>query len=197
MPAMTVERVGIGAGSRTYPGLPNLVRVFTGQTAEPDETSPRHRNLMVECTIDDMDPRLFPAVLESLFSSANVLDAYITPVIMKKGRPAHLVSVLTAEERVQAAIRILLRETTTLGCRTYSVDKYALERKMETVTTPWGPVPVKVAMAEGRPLRAIPEYEVCARLAGENQVSVREVLAAASAAAEQMRADTGDTPDEP
>jgi uncharacterized protein (TIGR00299 family) protein len=197
MPAMTVERVGIGAGSRTYPGLPNLVRVFTGQTAEPDEAAPRHRNLMVECTIDDMDPRLFPAVLESLFSNANVLDAYITPVIMKKGRPAHLVSVLTAEERVQAAIRILLRETTTLGCRTYTVDKYALERRMETVTTPWGPVPVKVAIADGRPLRAIPEYEVCARLAGENQVPVREVLAAASAAAEQMRADTGDTPDEP
>jgi uncharacterized protein (TIGR00299 family) protein len=196
MPAMTVDRVGIGAGSRSYPGLPNLVRVFTGQLAEPEESSPRHRNLMVECTIDDMDPRLFPAVLESLFANANVLDAFITPVIMKKGRPAHLISVLTAEERVQAAIRILLHETTTLGCRSYPVDKYALDRRMETVTTPWGPVPVKVAIADGRPLRAIPEYEVCARLARENQVPVREVLTTAAAAAEQMRDDTVDPPDE-
>jgi uncharacterized protein (TIGR00299 family) protein len=187
MPSMTVENVGIGAGSRTYPGLPNLVRVFTGKLNEVDETSPRHRNLMVECTIDDMDPRLFPAVLASLFSTANVLDAYVTPVIMKKGRPAHLISVLTAEERVQAAIRILLRETTTLGCRTYPVDKYALDRRMETVNTPWGPVAVKVALAEGRPLRAIPEYEDCARLARENQVPVREVLATAAVAAERER----------
>jgi uncharacterized protein (TIGR00299 family) protein len=187
MPSMTVTRVGIGAGSRTYLGLPNLVRVFAGQISEADETSPRHCNLMVECTIDDMDPRLFPALLESLFSTANVLDAYITPVIMKKGRPAHLISVLTAEERVQAAIRVLLRETTTLGCRTYSVDKHTLDRRMETVTTPWGPVAVKVALAEGQPLRAVPEYEDCARLARENQVPVREVLAVATAAAERKR----------
>ena len=177
MPSMTVARVGIGAGSREYPGLPNVVRAFVGDAAVPAAVS-QTDNVIVECNIDDLDPRVFPVVIDRLLASG-ALDAYVTPLVMKKGRPGHLVTVVADAADLEEVVDVLLRETTTLGCRTYPVTKHHLQRRMETVATPWGPVEVKVALAGDTVLRRVPEFEACAELARQAGVPVRDVLAAA------------------
>ena len=163
MPAMTVEKVGVGAGSREYPGLPNVVRAFVGTATVPAGIS-QTGNVIVECNIDDLDPRVLPVVIDRLLESG-ALDAYVTPLVMKKGRPGHLITVISSAQAVEIVVDVILRETSSLGCRTYPVTKYHLERRMETVTTPWGPVQVKVALAGDTVLRRVPEFEACAELA--------------------------------
>ena len=177
MPAMTVEGLGVGAGSREYPGLPNVVRAFVGTAMVPAGIS-RTGNVVVECNIDDLDPRVLPVVIDRLLESG-ALDAYVTPLVMKKGRPGHLITAIAPDQAVETVVDVILRETSSLGCRTYPVTKYHLERRMETVLTPWGPVPVKVALAGDTVLRRVPEFEACAELARSAGVPVRDVLAAA------------------
>ncbi len=177
MPTMTVSAVGVGAGTREFPGLPNLLRAFVGK-APASSGRPCEENLIVECNLDDCDPQVLPVVIENLLA-AGALDAYLTPVVMKKGRPGHLVTALTTPRTVAAAISVLLRETTTLGCRTYPVTKHTLRRRMETAKTPWGEVAVKVALDGDRVLRRVPEFAACAELARRAGVPVRDVLAAA------------------
>ncbi len=94
----------------------------------------------------------------------------------------HLITAIAPERAVEALVDVILRETSSLGCRTYEVTKYHLERRMETVTTPWGPVPVKVALAGDSVLRRVPEFEACAELARATGVPVRDILAAAGGA---------------
>jgi uncharacterized protein (TIGR00299 family) protein len=177
MPAMTVETLGVGAGSKEYPGLPNVVRAFVG-TATVAAGLPQTGNTVVECNIDDLDPRVLPVVIDRLLESG-ALDAYVTPLVMKKGRPGHLITAISPAQTVETVVDVILRETSSLGCRTYPVTKYYLERRMETVETPWGPVPVKVALAGDTVLRRVPEFEACAELARGAGVPVRDVLAAA------------------
>ena len=177
MPAMTVESVGIGGGSKEYPGLPNVVRAFVGSAAVPAEIS-QVENQVVECNVDDLDPRVLPVVIDRLMSSG-ALDAYVTPIVMKKGRPGHLITALAPSPAVEGVVAVLLRETTSLGCRAFPVTKYHLQRRMETVETPWGPVAVKLALAGDEVLRRVPEFEACAALARQAGVPVRDVLAAA------------------
>jgi uncharacterized protein (TIGR00299 family) protein len=183
MPAMTVEKVGVGAGSREYPGLPNVVRAFVGEATISDRIA-QTGNTVVECNIDDLDPRVLPVVIDRLFESG-ALDAYVTPLVMKKGRPGHLVTVITPDHAVESVVDLLLRETSSLGCRSYPVTKYHLERRMEDVMTPWGPVPVKVALAGDVVLRRVPEFDACAELARAAGVPVRDVLAAAAGALDE------------
>jgi len=180
MPAMTVETLGVGAGSREFPGLPNVVRAFVGTAVVPAGIS-QTGNIIVECNIDDLDPRVLPVVIDRLLESG-ALDAYVTPLVMKKGRPGHLITAISPAQAVETVVDVILRETSSLGCRTYPVTKYHLERRMETVETPWGSVPVKVALAGDTVLRRIPEFEACAELARTAGVPVRDVLAAAGGA---------------
>ncbi|MGD9252993.1 MAG: nickel pincer cofactor biosynthesis protein LarC [Holophagae bacterium] len=182
MPAMTVETVGVGAGSRDYPALPNVVRAFVGATEVA--TAPTSDNFIIECNMDDLDPRVLPVVIDRLLKSG-ALDAYVTALVMKKGRPGHLLTVVAGPSAVDSLVDLLLRETSTLGCRVYPVVKYHLERRMEEVATPWGPVPVKVAMAGERLLRRVPEFEACAELARNAGVPVRDILAAAAGVIEE------------
>lgn len=178
MPAMTVERVGIGMGSKRYPGLPNVVRAFVGVPPDTDSMIPSEA-FLIECNVDDLDPRVIPVVIERLMATGAV-DAYATPIVMKKGRPGHLISALSPAPSVEAVAATLLRETTSLGCRITSVDKRHLERRMETAGTPWGPVPVKAALWNGRVIRRVPEFEPCAELARQAGVPVRDILEAAA-----------------
>ncbi len=181
MPAMTVEAVGLGCGSRHYPGLPNLVRAFVGHdtaVAAADADPSAAVAEVVECNLDDLDPRVLPVVVDELMR-AGALDAYVTPIVMKKGRPGHLITAVSPPTTTAAVVATLLHHTTSLGCRVSSVRKHHLERRMESVDTPWGPVPVKVALAGGRVLRRIPELEPCAELARRLGVPLRDILAAA------------------
>ena len=177
MPAMTVERVGIGAGSVDRPGLPNVLRAFVG-TAAKSAAVAQTEHVVVECNLDDLDPRVLPVVLERLFESG-ALDAFVTPVVMKKGRPGHLLTALASTDALDAVVAVLLAETTSLGCRSHPVVKHHLARRMATVTTPWGEVPVKLALAGDRVLRQVPEFDACAELARAAGVPVRDVLAVA------------------
>lgn len=183
MPAMTVQAVGVGAGSVERPGLPNVLRAFVGELADSAGvgTTAHH---VVECNVDDLDPRVLPVVLDRLLASG-ALDAMITPVVMKKGRPGHLISALAPSQAVDGVIEVLLRETTSLGCRSYPVTKHHLERRMETVATPWGPVAVKLALAGDKVLRRVPEFDDCLALARSAGVPVRDVLAAAGGVVEE------------
>jgi uncharacterized protein (DUF111 family) len=98
---------------------------------------------------------------------------------MKKGRPGQLLTAIAPDPAVENVVDVILRETTSLGCRTYPVTKHHLDRRMEEVETPWGKVAVKVALRGGSVVRRVPEFEACAELARKAGVPVRDVLAAA------------------
>lgn len=177
MPAMTIDGVGIGGGTMERPGLPNVLRAFVGEIVDSAEIG-ETEHVVVECNVDDLDPRVLPVVIDRLLESG-ALDASVTPIVMKKGRPGHLLTALAPTAALDAVVSVLLRETTSLGCRSTPVTKHHLGRRMGTVSTPWGPVAVKFALADGRVLRQVPEFEDCAELARSTGVPVRDILAAA------------------
>jgi len=179
MPALTVEAVGYGAGTRDLPGTPNILRCFLGQTAdsaEGDETV-----LQVETTIDDMSPQLYETLIERVFD-AGALDVFLQPVIMKRGRPGVVVTALCAPERVGDLSRALFEESTTIGVRWSEWRRTRLQREMVEVTTAYGTIPFKVSRLGGRIVTVTPEFADVARIAREKSLPVREVL-------DQARAD--------
>jgi pyridinium-3,5-bisthiocarboxylic acid mononucleotide nickel chelatase len=155
MPPMRVTSVGYGAGGREIPGFSNLLRVFVG---EQDEDYEHDTAELIETNIDDMDPRIYEHVMERLLG-AGALDVWLTPVIMKKSRPAVTLSVLAGPGSAAALSDILLRETTTFGVRVSRVEREKLARRFTEVITAHGTVRVKMGMAGGRTLKAVPEYE--------------------------------------
>ena len=175
LPAMRVERIGYGAGTRTTPGWPNVLRLFVGETAE---ARPRDTIVVVECDIDDMSPQLFGPLMERLLASGAV-DVYYTPVQMKKGRPGILVTALAPPDRRESVVAALFRETTTIGVRYHEAGRECLGREFVTVPTRHGDVRIKLARLEGRTVNAMPEFDDCARLASQRGVPVREVQAEA------------------
>jgi hypothetical protein len=174
MPAMTIRAVGWGAGSKDLPH-PNLLRLFLGEPAR----RPREQGLvLIETNIDDMSPELFGHVMERLLE-AGALDVFYTPIVMKKSRPATLVSVLSEPPLVDSLCDILFRETTTLGLRLTEVGRRCLDREWREVQTEYGPVRVKIGRLGDEILNVAPEYEDCVRLAREKGVPVKAVYDAA------------------
>jgi len=175
IPAMTIERVGYGAGDRDDPATPNVLRVLIGHDAEKPAGD---RVTVVECEIDDMNPQIFGVVMDRLYA-AGALEVFYTPVQMKKNRPGTLLTVVAAPERRTAMADIVFGETTTIGLRYYDVDRECLAREVVPVATPIGDVRFKVARRGGRVVNAAPEFEDCAKLAAEKWLSVKEVQAIA------------------
>jgi pyridinium-3,5-bisthiocarboxylic acid mononucleotide nickel chelatase len=179
LPPMRVERVGVGAGGRDPEQLPNVVRLVLGSADEP----PPPGALVLETNVDDLDPRLWSGVLDALFA-AGASDAWLTPILMKKGRPAHTLSVLCRadlEAQVRAAV---FATTSTIGLRVVPVGKVALERASASVEVLGGRVGAKVAVSGGRVVNVSGEYEDVAALARELGLPIKEALRAATAAAE-------------
>jgi len=168
--SLVARRVGHGIGRREGP-LPNLLRVLVTDPLP----SPLEKLLLLECNIDDMSPELYPHLLLRLLDSG-ARDAWIAPLVMKKGRPGILVSVLCAGRDEQTMTRLLFAETTTLGVRRSSVSRTALERTIENRETPFGLVPVKVALRPDGSRQAKPEYEACRTIALERNLPLREVF---------------------
>jgi pyridinium-3,5-bisthiocarboxylic acid mononucleotide nickel chelatase len=200
-PPMTVEAVGYGFGARRMP-WPNCLRIWVGTAiaarrddspfaaSEPaqrgdlnDETS--DVEVLLAANIDDMTPEALAYALERLFA-AGALDAWFTPITMKKSRPAVQVSAICWEADRLAITETLLKETTTFGVRALSITREKTNRRWETVTTQWGPVRVKIKEWEGAVLDAVPEYEQVAALARAADVPFREVYAAAAEAGRQF-----------
>ena len=179
LPAMRVGRVGTGAGGRDPAELPNVVRLVLGEPGEPAPAGP----VVLEANVDDLDPRLWPGVLDALFA-AGASDAWLTSIVMKKGRPAHTLSVLCRPEAVPDVQAAVFATTSTIGLRVVPVGKVALTRTSSSVEVLGGRVGVKVAESDGRVVNVSVEYEDVAALAREADLPVKEVLRAATAAAE-------------
>jgi uncharacterized protein (TIGR00299 family) protein len=172
-PAMTVERIGHGAGRREFEEQPNLLRLFVGTAATPVESD---WVWVLETNLDDLPAEVIGYCYDLLLA-AGALDVYSTPIFMKKNRPGVLLSVLAPEARLPDLEEILFRETSTFGIRRYTVSRHKLQRRACRVITSWGPVLGKLGWLEGRAPVFAPEYEDCARVAREQGVALREVFA--------------------
>ena len=177
LPPMRVTRVGCGAGGRDPEQLPNVVRLVLGEPADQPAGG-----LLLETNVDDLDPRLWPGVLAELLA-AGASDAWLTPILMKKGRPAHTLSVLCRPAVVGDVQAVVVATTSTIGMRVQPVQKVALERDQHTVAVLGGRVGVKVARSAGQVVNVSVEFDDVAALAGTLGLPVKEVLRAATAAA--------------
>lgn len=183
MPAMRVSAVGVGAGTRDDPARPNVVRLVVGDTVATEPTGATW--MLIEANVDDLDPRLWPGVLESLLD-AGAVDAWLTPILMKKGRPAHTLTALVAEPAIDVVRRAMFEHSTTIGVRTTVVGKHALDRKSIHVDIDGQSIAVKVALLDGEAVNVSPEWEDVAAAARALGRPAKTVLAAALAAAQQV-----------
>lgn len=181
LPAMSIERIGYGAGSRNPAGFPNALRLVVGELLDQTASEPENIVVVIETNIDDMNPQVYEHVMNLAFKRG-ALDAFVNPVQMKKSRPGVLLTVLCERTLADSIIDMLLEQTTTLGVRYYEARRRVLARAIEIVETEYGDVRVKVASGGGRKLHFQPEYEDCLRLAEAADVPLIEVMAAASAA---------------
>jgi len=178
-PDFTPERVGWGAGTRSLADRPNALRVALGARVA-SEAALSH--VLVEATVDDMTGELVGHALARLLE-AGAVDAWVTSVTMKKGRPGWIVTALSRGAQAGAVADAMLRHTSTIGVRFTTVTRRELSRRMLEVATEYGPIAVKVSGGEGEPLKLKPEFDACARAARAHGVPVRAVLDAAVAAA--------------
>ncbi|HEY3955115.1 MAG TPA: nickel pincer cofactor biosynthesis protein LarC [Streptosporangiaceae bacterium] len=185
LPAMSVRTVGVGAGTRDVPGHPNVVRVVLGdRTDRPAEPGDPVVMSVLETNVDDLDPRVWPTVLASLLD-AGAADAWLVPIVMKKGRPAHTLAVLTPVSRRDVLRQLIFELTSTIGVREVAVTRSALDRFWVPLPVAGGRVRIKVAHRGGEVLHATPEFDDAAEVAAERSVPVRRVLEEAVAAAER------------
>ena len=170
LPAMKIVGDGYGAGDHIIAEMPNMLRVVLGEiSAESDEEL-----VLIETNIDDMNPEFYEGTMESLFK-AGALDVYLTPIIMKKSRPANKISVLSSETDRQAMTEILLHETSSFGVRYFRIGRTVLEREMKTVNISWGSVRIKIGKFNGKVIQISPEYEDCKKIAYKEKVPVKQV----------------------
>lgn len=184
IPPFTPQKVGYGAGKKDLP-FPNVLRVIIGEMPN-DITLERERLTVIETNLDDMTGELVGFVMERLFE-AGARDVWITPVQMKKNRPAVVLSVLCDSPTVTNILQILFRETTTLGVRIQEVERLYLPREFVEVETPYGVVRVKVAKLGNEIVNISPEYEDCRRIALERKVPMKKVMSIAINIAHQKR----------
>ena len=176
IPKMKLEHSGYGAGTRQYAKFPNVLRVLIGE--QQTDNASAERLWMIETNLDDMSSQYFGHVMERAFD-LGALDCYFTPVQMKKNRPGVLLSLLSRDAERAELIEMLFGETTTLGVRSYEVERRALERQIVRVETQYGPIDVKVARLNGNVVNQMPEYEQCRQAARSANVPLRVVEEAA------------------
>lgn len=168
-PSFAPSALGYGFGAKELP-WPNALRVWLGDLAEEAGGG----ELLLETNIDDMNPQFYDVLMERLFA-AGALDAWLTPIIMKKGRPATRVSVLCADDRRRTLEDVLIENSTTLGVRAVPVERVKAARRSETAVTRWGGVRLKLRGWNGRIIDAMPEYEDCVVIARAHDIPLREV----------------------
>ena len=182
LPAMTVAAVGVGAGGRDIPGRPNVVRVVLGEPVSGSEGANSSTMWVLETNVDDLDPRVWPTALTALLD-AGAADAWLVPIVMKKGRPAHSLCVLAPDAALDLLRAEVFALTGTLGVRESPVQRTALDRDWLSVSLPGGQVRIKVGLRDGVVDVITPEFDDAAALARQRGVPVRHVLAEAIAAA--------------
>jgi uncharacterized protein (TIGR00299 family) protein len=178
MPEIDVASVGYGAGTRDSDELPNLLRVFLG---EPSQSGTADTVVELTVNLDDCSGEIIGATIENLLASG-ALDAWATPIVMKKSRPAWQLSALCSPDDVSTVENILLTETTSLGVRRRFCGRTKLTRDFKTVTTPFGPIRIKLGLRGGTIVTASPEFDDCQQAAQSHGTPVRKVMDSARAA---------------
>ena len=181
-PEMTIEKSGYGAGSREFPGHPNVVRLTIGEAASTLAAKTASDTVTVlEANLDDLNPQVFGYVMDRLLEEG-ALDAFGVPVLMKKNRPGTLLTVLCKPEDAAKLAQLIFTETTTLGVRRRDEVRQTLARRWENVRTQWGEVRIKIASMNGSVANYAPEYEDCRRIASEQHVPLKTVMQEAARA---------------
>ena len=178
-PRMRVESIGYGAGTRNPEGFPNALRLSVGEAVA--EGRSEELVTVLETALDDLSPQVVAFVAEKALAEG-ALDVMLTPLIMKKGRPGTLLTVLCDGSRREAMVQLLLRETSTLGVRVREERRVVLERHHTSVETAYGAIRMKVGSEAGEERNVAPEFEDCRKAAAEFGVSLKAVQAAAHAA---------------
>ncbi len=165
-----VETIGYGAGTKEFAQLPNFLRVVVG---ELDSEVEQEQIVVVETNIDDMNPQIYPYLIEKLLA-AGAHDAYLVPIIMKKGRPGILLSVMAGKSKLDAVSQIIYTQTSTIGLRIQEIGRRKLPRRALEIQTQFGTVKAKAVLRDGKEM-LVPEFEECRRIAEERGMSVLEV----------------------
>ncbi|MCW2753089.1 MAG: hypothetical protein JWQ32_500 [Marmoricola sp.] len=188
-PAMAIEEVGVGAGGADPDGHANVLRLLVGEglpsprgVSTSSTTGAVGRAVVIEANIDDLDPRLWPDVIAALLA-AGASDAWLTPILMKKGRPAHTLHVLVGDDAAQTVRHEIFRQTSTIGIREQTFDKHALDRSFAAVEVDGQRIAVKLAHLHGELLNVQPEYDDVAAAARALGRPAKDVLAEAAALA--------------
>ena len=182
-PEMRIEKSGYGAGSRDFPGHPNVVRLTIGEAASNALAAKTASETVtvLEANLDDLNPQVFGYVMDRLFEES-ALDAFVVPVQMKKNRPGTLLTVLCKPEDASRLTQLIFSETTTLGVRRRDEMRQTLARRWENVRTPWGEIRIKIASMNGTVTNYSPEYEDCRQIAAEHHVPLKTVIQEAARA---------------
>lgn len=186
-PSMKPELTGWGAGTKDLPDRPNLLRVVLGTAVPSKDRAPSMgSHVVLEANLDDATGELLGHTIASLMD-AGALDVWTSPVTMKKGRPAHVLSALASGDRADEVAVAMLRESTSLGVRRHAVDRVERPRKIATVKTPFGEIPVKVAGGPFGPPQRKPEVDACIAAAKAHGVPLRQVIDAAMTASASLK----------
>jgi uncharacterized protein (TIGR00299 family) protein len=179
-PEMTIEKCGYGAGTREFPGQPNVLRLSIGAAESTLAPILSHETITVlEANLDDLSPQIVGYTLERLLEDG-ALDAFALPVQMKKSRPGTLLTVITTPQDAVRLTHVIFKETSTLGVRRRDERRQILARRFENVQTEWGEVRVKIASMNGTITNYAPEYEDCRRIAAQHHVPLKDVMQAAT-----------------
>jgi len=171
-PELTITKTGYGIGHKEHPVVPNLLRVFLGETNE--DHAQGHKAVLLEANIDDMNPEFYDHISDNLFR-AGAADVFFTQIIMKKGRPGVILNVICESGLENRLKEIIFTESTTLGMRSFEFNKDTLAREISKVNTIYGEVTVKRSFFGGKQVSVKPEYEECRKIASERNIPVKEV----------------------
>ncbi len=186
LPAMSIEKIGYGAGTRDLEKTPNVLRAVLGEASAVASTTQETDVItVIETNIDDMNPQLFGDVMERLLA-AGALDVFLTPVQMKKNRPGTLLTVLCEAKVVDTLADLVLTHTTSFGVRVHEMQRRKLAREIVKVKTRFGEIDVKVGRLRGKIVTRSPEFETCKQAATRFNVSVKEVYREATRVAEEI-----------
>ena len=172
LPNLKIERAGYGAGGIDLKEMPNALRIILGEHSIASES--KEEIFVLETNIDDMNPEFYDVVMEKLFQ-AGAVDVFLTPIIMKKNRPATKLSVLTQQQNVKALANEVLKNTTSFGIRFYPVERVMLEREFQEIETVLGKVKVKIGKRDGEVCHISPEYEHCKKISREQGIPIKKV----------------------
>jgi uncharacterized protein (TIGR00299 family) protein len=174
LPSLRPLAIGYGSGTKEFSSTPNVVRMLLGESDDAAVAGTGQAVVVVEAVMDDAPPQSLAYASERLFETG-ALDVHVTPVQMKKGRAGHLLTILTRAELLDDIAAVVFRETTTLGLRFRREERIELDRRIDRVTTPLGPIRVKVGLSAGTPVQIWPEYDDCAAAARRHKLPLKEV----------------------